>query len=77
MNTTNSPKRVSLGVLAQELGFNKSKLAYYVSLGLLKPAEVIGKMMIFERWPALKAIDFITTKQKEGKTLNEIKKLLK
>jgi DNA-binding transcriptional MerR regulator len=64
--------------LAQELGFNKSKLIYYASLGFLKPVDaMIGKTMIFEKQRIIKIINLIIRHQKDGKSLDEIKFLIK
>lgn len=49
-------KLVSLGDLAKELGVNKSKLAFYVKLGLLVPVESTGRMNIYEYENAMKQI---------------------
>lgn len=68
---------ITLGELAKELGIFKSKLAYYTSLGLLKPTQVIGKTMVFKKDKALNTIQVIKQHQKKGKKLVEIKKLLK
>jgi len=67
-------KHASLGELAVKLGINKSKLAYYFSLGLLKPIAQVGRMNVFDRDQTLKAIKKIETMKKAGKTLSEIKK---
>lgn len=66
-------KQASLGELAIELGINKSKLAYYFSLGLLKPIAKVGKMNIFDHEKTLKAVLFINNEIKSGKMLKEIK----
>lgn len=66
-------KQVSLGELALELGVNKSKLAYYFSIGLLIPVNKIGRMNIFDRDATIKALKNIDTSKKSGKTLKEMK----
>ena len=65
---------VSLNELAKHLGINKSTLAFYVSLGLLKPFSVVGRMQIFKREETLTKYNQIKTSQKIGLTLKEIKK---
>jgi len=70
-------KQTSLAELSSELGINKSKLAYYFSLGLIKPITTIGKMNIFDREITLKIIKNIGKLQKEGKDLKEIHSKLK
>jgi len=57
-------KLVSLGDLARELGVNKSKLAFYVKLGLLVPVDSTGRMNIYEYDNAMKQIKKITELQK-------------
>jgi len=66
-------KQVSLGELAVGLGINKSKLAYYFTIGLLKPVSKIGKMNVFDESKTLKAIKKIEDMKARGKTLREIK----
>ena len=62
----------SLGELALKLGINKSKLAYYFSLGLLKPIDKVGKMNIFDEEETLKVIKNIKEMKKKGKKLSEM-----
>ena len=69
-------KEISLGELARELGINKSKLAYYQVIGLLKPIKCIGKMGIFDKKKILSVFKKIEIEKKKGKKLEEIKKLL-
>lgn len=66
-------QQVSLGELALELGVNKSKLAYYFSVGLLKPVSKIGRMNIFDADETRKVIKRIQNLKNTGKTLKEIK----
>jgi len=68
-------KHASLGDLAIKLGINKSKLAYYFSMGLLMPIAKVGKMNVFDEEKTLKIIRKIEELKKEGKALKEIKKL--
>lgn len=68
-------KHASLGDLAIQLGINKSKLAYYFSMGLLTPIAKVGKMNVFDEEKTLKIIKKIEELKKGGKTLKEIKKL--
>ena len=49
-------KHSSLGEIAIKLGINKSKLAYYFSLGLLKPIAKVGKMNVFDLDKTMKVI---------------------
>ena len=66
-------KQVSLGELAIKLGINKSKLAYYHSLGLLKPITKVGRMNIFDQEDTIRKIKAIKGSKKMGKKLKEIK----
>lgn len=66
---------ISLSELAKELKINKSKLSFYVNLGLLKPIMVTGKMMIFDRKAAVIQYSFIQKYKKNGFTLTDIKKI--
>jgi len=66
-------KHISLGELAIELGINKSKLAYYFSMGLLSPVSKVGKMNVFDADKTMKIIKKIEAQKKSGKTLEEIK----
>jgi len=66
-------KHASLGELALDLKINKSKLAYYFSLGLIKPVETVGRMNIFDTKDTLRAINDIKKLKKTGKKLKEIK----
>lgn len=68
-------KHVSLGELAIELGINKSKLAYYFSMGLLTPIAKVGRMNIFDADETLRAIKGIKNQKEKGKKLQEIKKV--
>jgi len=68
-------KQVSLGELAIELGINKSRLAYYFSIGLIKPTSKVGKMNIFDSLKTLQAIKDIDEAKKNGKKLRETKKM--
>ena len=64
---------VSLNELAKQSDINKSKLAYYVSLGLIRPNTVIGKMQIFKRSDVLKTLAEIKKWQDKHKSLKQIK----
>lgn len=66
-------QHASLGELAINLGINKSKLAYYFSLGLLKPVSSIGRMNIFDSAETMKTIKKIDTLKKAGQKLESIK----
>lgn len=66
-------KHISLGEIAIELGINKSKLAYYFSLGLLTPVAKVGRMNIFDKTATLAALRKIGLLKSKGKTLKKIK----
>jgi len=67
-------KLISLNELAKIAKINKSKLQYYASLGLFWPTQIVGRMQIFNTKEILKTLKLIEKKQKEGKSLYEIKK---
>lgn len=67
---------VSLSSLARELGINKSKLAYYNALGLIRHVTVIGGVYTFERKSTLATLKRIVKEQEAGKSLEAIKRLL-
>lgn len=66
-------KHASLGELALKLGVNKSKLAYYFSIGLLKPLAKVGKMNVFDSEKTIAIVKKINELKKTGKTLKSIK----
>lgn len=66
-------KQISLGELALKLGVNKSKLAYYFTIGLIAPIAKVGKMNVFDQEKTLKIIKNISDLKKSGKTLKNIK----
>lgn len=70
-------KGITLSELAIELSENKSKLAYYVSKGLLKPTAVIGKTQVFDKVATKKRLRRIKTLSDKGYKLKEIRILLK
>lgn len=70
-------KQVSLGELSIEFKVNKSRLAYYCTMGLLKPIGNIGKTNAFDYDDVKKVLKKIDELQKEGKSIKEIKILLK
>ncbi len=65
-------EQASLGELAIKLGVNKSKLAYYFTIGLLKPIAKVGRMNIFDAEETLKIIKKIKEAKKGGKKLAEM-----
>lgn len=70
-------KLVSLGDLAKELGVNKSKLTFYVKLGLLVPHSTPGYVNIFDHTIAVKQIKKIQELQtKKNMKLSAIKEVL-
>ena len=71
-------KLVSLGDLAKELKVNKSKLAFYVKLGLLVPVETTGRMNIFDHADAMKQVKKINDLQKsKSMSLANIKQTIR
>ncbi len=69
-------QQISLGELALELKLNKSRLAYYFSIGLIFPITKVGRMNVFSYQETIKNIKKIEKLQAEGKTLKEIKEKL-
>lgn len=65
-------EQASLGELAIKLGVNKSKLAYYFTIGLLKPIAKVGRMNIFDAEETIKIILNIKKAKKAGKKLAEM-----
>ena len=65
---------VTLNKLAQKLNVNKSRLSYYVSLGLLKPEATIGRMMLFDERGATQKFKWINKRVKQGEKLRELNK---
>ena len=66
-------KQTTLGELAIKLKINKSKLAYYFSLGLFKPVIKFGKVNIFDEEKTLKILKEIEIQKKKGVKLEKIK----
>ena len=66
-------KHASLGELALKLGVNKSKLAYYFTIGLIQPVTKVGKMNVFDAEKTINIIKKIGELKKAGKTLKNIK----
>jgi DNA-binding transcriptional MerR regulator len=66
-------KHASLSEIAMKIGVNKSKLAYYFSMGLLEPIVKVGRMNVFDLEKTMKNIKKIEALKKSGKTLDEIK----
>jgi len=70
MQTNN---QMTLTKLSKQLKCNKSKLHYYVSMGLLKPVLTFGKTLIFNKDEVLKQMKKIGEMKKEGLTLKKMK----
>lgn len=66
----------TLSELTKELKINKSKLNYYVWLGLLVPIKEVGKTMIFDRKDTIKKIKFINKEKGKGSTLKEVARII-
>jgi DNA-binding transcriptional MerR regulator len=64
---------VSLGDLAKELGFNKSKLALYAQYGILRRFATVGRSGIYQREESLKRIKEAETLSKQGFKLSQMK----
>ena len=70
-------KHASLSEISLKLGVNKSKLAYFFGLGLLKSVSKVGKTNVFDSEKTMKVVKKINDLKEKGKTLKEIKVLLK
>lgn len=71
---TPKPGIASLADLARELRINKSKLLYYLSLGLLKPVGSEGKRLLFHKAAVKQLLVYISVQKKLGaKNLKEVK----
>lgn len=66
-------QNASLGEISLQLHVNKSKLAYYYSMGLLKPITRIGRMNIFNSKETINIIKKIAKNKKQGKKIKDIK----
>lgn len=71
------PKRelVTLALLAKELGVNKSKLTYYVKLGLFHPVtdmNKISKIGIYDKQEILNSLKIIEKLKAKGCSLKDI-----
>ena len=66
---------ISLNELAKKAKVNKSKLNYYVTMGLLKADNTMGdfSMMIFDEQKATRVLEIIAKGKKEKLTLTQIK----
>ena len=67
----------SMSQLATELGINKSKLNYYMNMGVITPLTVVGRICIFDRALTLSKLKEINKAKKNGRTLTQIKRGLR
>ena len=72
----NTQNLVSLGTLATEFGFHKSRLTYYVEKGLLKRVATIGRMGVFDGEESRCVLREIMKLKGRGMSLEEIEKQL-
>ena len=68
---------ITLSALAMELKIYRSKLDYYMSLGLITPMNTIGLINFFDKQATVIRLKEINKLQKGGKTLKEISEILK
>lgn len=66
-------KQSSLGEIALKLGINKSKLAYYFTMGLIVPITKVGRMNVFDLEKTIAIVEKIGDLKMKGKTLKDIK----
>lgn len=69
-------KMISMAELSRKLKVNKSKLAYYVSKGLLEPEFQAGGMYLFDEKKVRETLVDIKKMQRRKHSLEEIKSLL-
>ena len=70
-------KLTSLRELSEKTGLPKSKLNYYVFMGLLDPIQKIGNMFVFNEKDAVEQIKLVSKMQKKGLSLEEMVELSK
>jgi len=71
-------KLTSVGVLANKLNMQKSKLAYYDILGLISPMyKTTSQVKLYDEDETIKTITKINKYKEEGFTLQQIKLKLK
>lgn len=63
----------TLANLARDLQVNKSKLLYYLEMGLIKPVETLGATGIYDKKKTTSVIRKIKTLQDKGYSLKKIK----
>lgn len=66
-------KQASLSEISLKLGINKSKLAYYYEIGLLKSITKIGRMNLFDENETIKKVKKIQSEKLKGVKLKDIK----
>ncbi len=70
-------KFITINSLAKKFGLSKSKLNYYVNLGIIEPLEVLSSrsngIKIFDAKEATKRVNFIIRHRARGYSLKEIK----
>lgn len=73
---TESLNLVSLADLADILGWNKSKLAFYAKAGILCQVATVGKTGIYHKADALARMKKVSELRKDGLSIAEIVKEL-
>lgn len=69
---------VKIGQLAGIVGVAISKLNFYITAGLLRPArKTASGHRLFDPEEAQETLDRVANLQKAGKTIEEIKKLIR
>jgi len=64
---------VSLSTIAKDRGILKSRLLYYVQLGILQPMGKHGKTLLFDGQTVVKILDNIDCFSQKGVGLKEFK----
>ena len=68
----NETQLTTLVEIAKELKMNKSRLAYYASLGLIRPIVILGSAGAYDKKKTIATIRKIEELKKKNKTLRQI-----
>lgn len=69
----NKENFISLSELARQLGTYKSKLSYYVKLGLISPITSIGRMQIYDKKVVERTLKKVERLKEQGLSMEDIK----
>jgi len=68
----NKIQLTTLADLAQDLQINKSKLLYYLDMGLIEPIDVMGVTGIYDKKKTIAIVKKIKVLQNKGYSLKQI-----